>query len=131
MLRTVSLALRMAVRMASSMLVVLLPTISLSRYTWSLTRPPPCPSTPREGGRASRRGDSNPEPPDYKSGALPVAPRRRAAALPRGRVDPTEPSGEGPGSCGLVHARAALQQRESTDYPARPSMGRVPGLVPA
>src|SRR5688500_10172198 len=25
----------------------------------------------------SRRGDSNPQPPDYKSGALPVAPRRR------------------------------------------------------
>jgi hypothetical protein len=26
----------------------------------------------------SRRRDSNPEPPDYKSGALPVAPRRRS-----------------------------------------------------
>ncbi len=36
-------------------------------------RPPP-------SGRlscVSRRGDSNPQPPDYKSGALPVAPRRR------------------------------------------------------
>ncbi|GAA4743621.1 hypothetical protein GCM10023328_26570 [Modestobacter marinus] len=37
MWRTVSEALRTAVRMASSTLVVELPTISLRRYTWSLT----------------------------------------------------------------------------------------------
>src|SRR3954453_12965816 len=37
MLRTVWDALRTAVRIASSTLVVELPTISLSRYTWSLT----------------------------------------------------------------------------------------------
>src|SRR4051812_1639258 len=37
MLRTVCEALRTAVRMASSTLVGELPTISLSRYTWSLT----------------------------------------------------------------------------------------------
>src|SRR3954447_11245498 len=37
MLRTVCEALRTAVRMASSTLVVELPTISLSRYTWSVT----------------------------------------------------------------------------------------------
>src|SRR5690349_23305471 len=36
MLRTVSAALLIAFRMASSTLVWLLPTISLSRYTWSL-----------------------------------------------------------------------------------------------
>ena len=29
----------------------------------------------------SRRRDSNPEPPDYKSGALPFAPRRRGFRL--------------------------------------------------
>ena len=29
----------------------------------------------------SRRRDSNPEPPDYKSGALPIAPRRRALVM--------------------------------------------------
>src|SRR3954471_25036316 len=37
MCRTVCAALRIAVRMASSTLVWLLPTISLSRYTWSDT----------------------------------------------------------------------------------------------
>jgi hypothetical protein len=36
MLRTVSDALRTAVRMASSTLVWLLPTTSVSRYTWLL-----------------------------------------------------------------------------------------------
>src|SRR4051794_40156746 len=40
MLRTVSDALLIAVRIASSTLVELLPTISLNRYTWSLTLPP-------------------------------------------------------------------------------------------
>src|SRR4051812_36002299 len=47
MLRTVCAALPMAVRIASSTLVELLPTISLSRYTWSLTVPPRPPSGPR------------------------------------------------------------------------------------
>jgi hypothetical protein len=37
MLRTVCEAFVIAVRIASSELVVLLPTISLNRYTWSLT----------------------------------------------------------------------------------------------
>src|SRR3954452_3992766 len=46
MFRTVCAALRTAFRTASSTLVVLLPTISLSLYTWSLTSPPP--------GRAGR-----------------------------------------------------------------------------
>src|SRR4051794_39239419 len=41
MLRTVCVAFAMALRMASSTLVGLLPTISLSRYTWSLTVRPP------------------------------------------------------------------------------------------
>ena len=31
-------------------------------------------------GEQSRRGDSNPQPPVYKTGALPIAPRRRTAA---------------------------------------------------
>jgi hypothetical protein len=30
--------------------------------------------------RRSRRGDSNPQPPVYKTGALPIAPRRRTTA---------------------------------------------------
>src|SRR5688500_13525341 len=40
MFRTVWAALAIAVRIASSMLFGLLPTISLSLYTWSLTGPP-------------------------------------------------------------------------------------------
>jgi hypothetical protein len=32
----------------------------------------------------SRRRDSNPQPPDYKSGALPIAPRRRALVIVAG-----------------------------------------------
>src|SRR4051812_47868083 len=47
MLRTVCAAFPMAVRIASSTLVELLPTISLSRYTWSLTVPPGPPLGPR------------------------------------------------------------------------------------
>src|SRR3954447_22959732 len=94
MFRTVSAALRIALRIASSMLVWLLPTISLNRYTWSLTAAPDWAGGPtgapwhEQRRRApigaaaseplrSRRRDSTPEPPDYKSGALPVAPRRR------------------------------------------------------
>ncbi len=39
----------------------------------------------------SRRGDSNPQPPDYKSGALPVAPRRRDAGTgPGTRIGTSE-----------------------------------------
>src|ERR1700750_2960214 len=49
MLRTVCDAFRPAVRMASSTLVVLLPTTSDSRYTWSLTGAPLQPAPP--GGR--------------------------------------------------------------------------------
>src|SRR6478735_6828810 len=41
MLRTVCDALRTAVRIASATLVSLLPTTSVSLYTWSLTMPPP------------------------------------------------------------------------------------------
>src|SRR4051794_8703837 len=41
MFRTVCAALPIALRIASSTLTGLLPTISLSRYTWSLTVPPP------------------------------------------------------------------------------------------
>src|SRR4051794_11906308 len=40
MLRTVCDALRTAARIASATLVSLLPTTSVSRYTWSLTMPP-------------------------------------------------------------------------------------------
>src|SRR3954453_9011544 len=37
----------------------------------------------------SRHGDSNPEPPDYKSGALPIAPCREGAQpTEAGRVHP-------------------------------------------
>src|SRR3954447_6007957 len=77
--------------MASSTLVWLLPTISLNRYTRSLTAPllvvarrggggydaEAGPDDARWGENGSRRGDSNPEPLDYKSSALPIAPRRR------------------------------------------------------
>src|SRR3954449_6271397 len=89
MLRTVWAALLIAVRMASSTLVWLLPTISLSRYTWSLTvallvlprrrwrRYDRSLARTTSVRRESRRGDSNPEPLDYKSSALPIAPRRR------------------------------------------------------
>jgi hypothetical protein len=41
MFRTVCAALRTAVLIASATLVSLLPTTSVSLYTWSLTMPPP------------------------------------------------------------------------------------------
>src|SRR3712207_1169616 len=47
MFRTVSAALVMPVRTASSTLVWLLPTISLSRYTWLVTLVPPRPGSVR------------------------------------------------------------------------------------
>src|SRR3712207_2179683 len=61
MCRTVCAALRIAVRMASSTLVWLLPTISLSRYTWSDTaaswaRLPGAVVSPPAGRHASGAG---------------------------------------------------------------------------
>src|SRR4051812_28638530 len=92
MLRTVCEAFAMALRMASSTLVGLLPTISLSRYTWSLTVRPP----------SGRRTAAHP-----RTLARP-APRRPRSALPRGvhdhgdadeadrRADQIEPVGPDP-----------------------------------
>src|SRR4051812_45604857 len=68
MLRTVCAALRTAVRIASATLVSLLPTTSVSRYTWSLTMPPPA------GVEASTVAESRPE---------------RCCSLRRGADDPT------------------------------------------
>src|SRR4051794_1567696 len=51
MLRTVCDALRTAVRMASATLVSLLPTTSVSRYTWSLTGTPPAAGWGLDRGR--------------------------------------------------------------------------------
>src|SRR4051812_47960072 len=75
MLRTVCEAFARAVRMASSMLVGLLPTISLSRYTWSLTICPP----------SVRRAAAHP------STLARPAPGRPRSALPGGVHDHDDP----------------------------------------
>src|SRR3954447_14292771 len=93
--------------MASSTLVWLLPTISLSRYTWSLTvallvlprrrwrRYDRSLARTTSVRRESRRGDSNPEPLDYKSSALPIAPRRQSMGTsPGARIGTTQGTSE-------------------------------------
>jgi hypothetical protein len=56
MFRTVSDALAIALRIASSTLTGLLPTISLNLYTWSLTVPPDMCRTISRPWHASRAG---------------------------------------------------------------------------
>ena len=82
----------------------------------------PSPAARRSGwaldlGGESRHRDSNPEPPDYKSGALPVAPCRPAvAALPGGA--PTSVS-LAPSPSGLTAPIAAGPSSRRRTLPSR------------
>ena len=76
---------------------------------------------PPRDARQSHRGDSNPQPPDYKSGALPIELRWHASRAYDGR---------GPGARGLAESRRAWLPPVG---PAVPGVlgERSPGVVRA
>lgn len=69
----------------------------------------------------SRHRDSNPEPPDYKSGALPVAPCRRDPPTVVNRRAGLAGGGTGHGAGVTVRTRQLGVVLDDRDHPARPA----------